>query len=601
MTCKGPDEEAKSRDGETACEVQEHAWSCPAPEGRHDLRIEATGYIPRYFWDVAIQGGLEHDLGALSLITGSSIVGRVLSGRGEPIGGAQVTAKPDLADVPLRPDEGRLTRFNRSKTTNEHGFFQLEGLREGAYVLKASHDGGTSAHFSVTVGQDQETSLGSPLVLIAPIDFEVAVAPAVDQHDQPWSLELTATKAPARRSGRSDEAGTWTAANLEPAEYFLFVRDSRGGRVHSERLQIKEHAPRREIRLEMLQVHGRVYLGDEPLEARLYFGGKSGGTSLRIDSDEEGAFSGSLPRDGLWDIDVVARKPEVFRRLTEVPVERGSSGEAELKIELPGTSLEGSVINEAGTQIRNAAVLIKPVGSPEKVSNTRSNGEGHFSVAGFEPGSYQIEARLMGESLASDTIEILLDEETSTSVTLILRDGRELRGILLGPSGEAVVGAPIFARPMFTDQRGVILLPQARSGADGSFSLRLAPGTPAADITVLAPGFLFKRERRQISEDEELVIVLESEGGGRLVILESENEPSFILHDGVVTLDLGTLKRWALLNGQSTDASPLTIPRMPSGLYALCSEFPNEATCTEAHLSPFGEVRLSHERENEEE
>lgn len=57
-----------------------------------------------------------------------------------------------------------------------------------------------------------------------------------------------------------------------------------------------------------MEILGRVTLGDDPLAATLWFGGRSGVRRIRFDSDEKGRFDGWLPEEGTWPVDLVSEE-----------------------------------------------------------------------------------------------------------------------------------------------------------------------------------------------------------------------------------------------------------------------------------------------------
>ncbi len=98
------------------------------------------------------------------------------------------------------------------------------------------------------------------------------------------------------------------------------------------------------------------------------FGGASGTTSVLMFADDEGLFQGSLPRSGSWQVDVKSRGFGVHRRLRAVEVEPAAgSSRAWVEIELPGTRLEGEVVDAQGRGIDRATVMAVPV--PKKAGD----------------------------------------------------------------------------------------------------------------------------------------------------------------------------------------------------------------------------------------
>lgn len=200
-------------------------------------------------------------------------------------------------------------------------------------------------------------------------------------------------------------------------------------------------------------------------------------------------------------------------------------------------------------------------------------------------------------------VEVVLSEEVPLQlVRLVLSRPTILRGRLLFAGG-AVPGATVIARPQ-TRTSGVYL-PSAQSGADGRFELSMPEGTTLAELTVMAPGFLFYRQMVAVGGEGAVPIQLEQAGGGTLLIrpaLETEGGRGYshvVRADGM-RLDFGALSRWSMINQAPSAGETIEIPQMPSGAYTVCWPLAlekrlagEEQDCEQGYLSPDSRLEMA--------
>jgi len=63
---------------ELHCRIDEGIWSCLAPAGVFDIRLEAAGYAPHYEWGVSLKSAESADFGKTALLRTASVFGRVV-------------------------------------------------------------------------------------------------------------------------------------------------------------------------------------------------------------------------------------------------------------------------------------------------------------------------------------------------------------------------------------------------------------------------------------------------------------------------------------------------------------------------------------------
>ncbi|MEM7355779.1 MAG: carboxypeptidase-like regulatory domain-containing protein [Acidobacteriota bacterium] len=590
---------------------------CELPAGDFDLRVGAKGFISHYFWQRQLPPRASVDLGVLQLVPGSSISGWLETEDDSPLQeGTRIVAIPRASQAELTDEQTRRRSLGVETVVSERGFFHLRGLPPGAYHLEVQHEGFVPLRSPpAVVDEVTETELVEPLVLSRPAALWVSVEPTVDPVGEPWSLMLVSPPVTEPADyGRSDPQGAWTAAGLRPGAYLLSVSDSRGSRVTSEEVTVAGLLTEHWVNVEYVEVEGLVTLGKEPLAAELIFGGESGMTSVRMQADEEGRFDGMLPRAGVWPVDVKSRKAGVFRRLQGVEVEpSASSSRARVDIELPGTRLEGEVVDPQWQGLPQVNVVAIPAprkpGEPkERPSYTRTGEGGLFSFEGFAPAAYRLQAvRVVGqgEREVSESVEVTLTEEDPLQlVRLVLGRQTIFNGRVLSASG-GVPGATIIVRPLGREHD--IYIPSAHSGPDGSFAVSLPEDTRQVEVTVMAAGFLFYRQTLGVPEEGEASIGLEQEGGGTLVIRprppNQREHPQGYAHivrgDGTV-LDFGALARWSMINQAPPAGETIEIPRLPSGSYTVCWPISmaqrlegQKQECDEGHLPAHGRLEIT--------
>ena len=453
----------------------------------------------------------------------------------------------------------------------------------------------------VVVEADSEIEIEN-LVLLRPLDLELRISPATDMAGESWKLMLlNLTARESAGTGATDPEGRWTLPGLSPGKYLLFVANSLGKRMAEEAIDLAPGQTSFEIELRIVWVDGEVSLGDEPLAAKVTFGGVSGGTSIPMASDEQGRFSGWVPREGSWDVDVTCDDPPVFRRFRDVEVKTNeATGIAHVELRLPDTLLEGEVVDDQGRPMPGAAVVIVPIPAVENVSYSHTDGDGRFAVRGYVPGLYRLEARVQGPAgtLVSGTVEIELAANAPTaSAQLVVRQMQQLRGRVVSEAG-GVAGAAILLSELETQGLPGMVLPRAETGIDGTFTVEVPAQVRAATLTVLAAGFVLHRQPLVIEPGIELPIALQRQGGTLVFRLpESPGEQPrlprlWVVHDGGSPIDIGLLHRWAGINGLFPSASEIVVPFMPPGSYTVCwrptpkDEAPADEVCEHGSLAP---------------
>ncbi len=349
------------------CPIDEKGeWSCQLPAATFDLVISAAGLIPHYRWNVEMPPGKTLQLGTFNLKPGASVAGWVVveDGALEPVGCIARLA-PLAASSPR--DSIGLAQTVTERKVEKDGFFQFTGVAPGIYRLEILQPGFAPAQVSpVKVWPRAESFVKEPVRLQRPLRLDVSLSPPLDWLGKPWRLEvLRSSESPGQLAhqvfgGSVGEDGQVSVSGQAPGTFHFTVLDSLGNRVHSERdVVIAGTADaQRTLQVDVVTVRGKVTLGREPLAATLWFGGRSGAESVKMESDETGRFHGILPQRKVWTVAVEAQEPKLDTR-ARVEVKPGRTGWADITIALPDTRVFGRVVDETGQRFSE-------VGEPER-------------------------------------------------------------------------------------------------------------------------------------------------------------------------------------------------------------------------------------------
>ena len=608
---------AQPPEAEIVCPATEKGQiECLTPAGRWDLRAKAEGFVPLYFWNLALEPRGATALGGLHLRKGASVLGRVATDAGP--------ADPAHAEVELRPvvyggTDGahgpQLRQLVFSSQVNAWGYFNFAGIPAGSYTLEARQPDFQPARVTpLAVREGEDLEIGEALVLHPARHLVISVDPPRDPRRKPWRLLLLAAEEGSvinAAEGATDRSGRWRSPPLPTGIYVVQVLDAGGNEFFWREVTLAEPSQKLVIELPLVEVVGTVRLGEEPLASRLFFGGKRGrgGIKIEAESDAEGQFSIVLPRGGTWTVDVEADDPPVNAAGLEVEVRR----RRDVEIEIPDTAIRGTVVDDDGRPVSGAWVHLARF-EPGLSSAVRTTArDGSFAIQGQLPGRCFVWARartVAGE--VSDTAEVLVVEGSETPpLHLVVEARRVLRGRVTSAGGAAVAGAQVFADTF--PAAGSPTLPgsdQTAADLDGAFELKLPQKTSGARLVVMAPGYPFAVWRVRLGEETRVVTLRLGETQGALHLPRTDSNfvtPLFplVLLDGE-PVGGALLRSWALAgNGGSASGDLATVTAMPSGSYRYCelepqeallvlwgAAAPKESACAEGYLAPGGELTL---------
>ena len=560
--------------GALDCPVDEKgAWTCSLPAATFDLVVSAEGFIPHYRWAVEIPAGKTRPLGTLELERGASVAGwaAVEGGAIEP-GQCMVRLAPLTsggADPKAALDVERSTV---QKSVGKDGFFQIAGLAAGMYALEVRQPGHSTARVApVRVLPQAETFLEEPLVLKRLVELSFEISPALDWLGRPWRAQVTRLETgtgnlnPIVFDGPAAEDGLLAVPGQSPGRFGISILDSLGNRLANQEMTIADpgSTPER-IEVSLFTLEGTVRLGQEPLQARLQFGGRSGAVRIQMESDEEGRFHGVLPHEGDWRVDVEAAEPRL-RTAARVDIRADRSGKATVAIELPDTRVFGTVMDEQGKQVPGADVIVLS----ERVElSEQADPVGAFEVRGLPEGPAWLAAG-QGTRSSGRTFVSLAEGRAVGPVQLRIEPMKRLQGTVVSPLGPVADARVDVIASMPAEGGG-----SARTDSGGSFQVEIPEKTQRVVAVVSAPGFALRAFDAAAGAPLTLAV---SEEGGEIEIRLLGDDGEFLRQDLRVALYQNGLPipgfvygQWAHEQGQPRSSQSLRIPNVAPGEYRIC-------------------------------
>ena len=586
--------------------------ACPfARDETVDLRVRLGLFLPLLRSEVTVT--TDTDLGLIEPVRGAVVTGSLASN--------------DRSSHRFGMRQRDAYRaFGWSAWTDAAGVLAFEGLSPGAYELRLVGSDGDSWPVRIESLNDRidlgqlESAAGNLLT----VSF---LAPSVLEIGNLRPIVFAATLGPdgeVENRGRMfafDEQGTdgsFVWRGLPVGDYELNVEDNRGNRWHEEVIRFLGQ-DRYYVELDAVPLAGRIERGGEPLEnVMVWFGGMWGSERVSFRSREEGRFSGLLPHEGFWPVEVTpapACDPceggwdsdgwDGFddREVNDAggfEIEADSDGVARVQIELPASVVSGRVVRrniETGVlePIENAYVwlhaLEEVAGEPLDYLLPRSwrrktNASGTFEITGLPEWEYSISAETWVDDRELKSRELQLQvasDDRIEDLELLLDDLRPV-SIVVRSGGVPVSGAQTFVLfPAGT--------PNVESGeyTDGSgvASLWLPMGAEVIDVVVRAEGLGMIGWRFEVRDEAPLEIEMSPDRGALRVPLSWD---SWLVTPGGVSVRVGRTLAAVNDRGQiRTDGDEFVVRDLAPGTYSYCTE---DGACSTVDIVPWAESRV---------
>ena len=554
-------------------------WACDVPATLVDLTFRAEGFVPQNRWAVRLERDKTLPLGRIALKKGASVSGWAQVEEGDLDPGR---AKARL--IPLQAPGADLSLAERLRSSalevsvDQRGFFQFAGVAPGSYGVEVTQPGLAPARVSpIEVWPGSETALTQPLTLTRPLQIELSLSPEKDWLGKPWQVELLRVSdlggsAGSVYDGAAQADGRLVLEGQTPGTFRLLVSDSLGNPLYSDfDFLVRDAADaQRAIEIDLVTLQGEVLLGEEPLSATLYFGGRHAALGSRMESDQEGEFHGVLPRDGTWLVEVESMDPALSTH-SRVQVRGRGDGTARVTIRLPDTRIFGKVADDAGRPVQ--ASVIADSGHGDVEVGTRQDGS--FEIRGLPVGPARLfaEARSPeGRLLSDSTLAVLGDGQQVGPIELRLRKTRTFQGMVQSARGP-VPGAVLEVLPLRPALPGGV---SARTDLQGSFEARVPEPTEAVLAIVSPPGNGLKAFEVPL-DGKPAVLEVSPERGTLEISAENSEEEARTLGLQMIVVQNGLhlpwnlLLHWAQGHGERLRISEgLRIPSLAPGEYRAC-------------------------------
>lgn len=570
--------------GEVHCPVAGSRFECAMPAGTFNVRLRPKQFVAHFRSELTLIAGDTRDLGVLEFREGQSITGHVVlpAKSGASFKDVRVTATPSGGEDTIRA---------ATVAPEKNGFFHLDGLVPGEYVVRAALGRElVAAPVDVLVRQGSEAELRQPLRLEQPHRIQLALTPAVGFDGKPWHVRLSALAGAQRLEplGQSNAsvAGLWESRSLQPGRYEVVVGTLAGDDWFRDEIELGTADVQRPIELRRAQYSGTLSLGDHPLQARLSFSGSAG--TVNTQSSEDGSFGITLPpvKDALH-VSVESERPWVRRRVT-MPIPK--DGEP-LVISLPDSVLMGTVVDGADHPVADAIVSMTRDDMADGLPQIISGADGSFEIHGVTAGRY----RLIASGFLTESEPALLDiteGEIPDPIRLVIRNMSMLHGRVLSALGPVAAGT---IHAVATDVPQIITETRPID-PNGQFASALPPGARGYEMAVAVPGFAFVVTGGALTERP--VVVHVDQRGGSLTVRADDDAIPYIAHNG------GTIAAGAIAHywPAQRNSGEYLLPMMDPGSYDAClvdddalfrrTAGQSGGRCVHGFLPPFGALTL---------
>jgi hypothetical protein len=267
---------------------------------------------------------------------------------------------------------------------------------------------------------------------------------------------------------------------------------------------------------------GRVLRGDRPVPgAMLMFFAGDGTVGTATDmktanAESDGRFQIGLDKPGLYTVVVQGMEHMMSRASVRLQVPDQPQVAQDVVISAGG--IAGVVTGSDNSPVVNAVVRATPEPAPQQPriggSGSQTKPDGSYAIEGLDSGTYKVRAMAPGKKPAEATATVGEDGATAR-VDLRLEPGRSLRGRVVDPRGNGLLGATVMAAPAGSSSFDMNMM--GTTDVNGSFEL-IAPSDGPLDVTALPGGYAPVRASNVVApEDPDAPgIMLSASSGGRI-------------------------------------------------------------------------------------
>ncbi|MFW5875356.1 MAG: carboxypeptidase regulatory-like domain-containing protein [Myxococcota bacterium] len=347
----------------------------------------------------------------ITLPEGSTIDGRVVDARGQPVGRTPVQLRMEREPDP------------RLAVSDSDGTFAFTGVR-GTLVLAALPEGQPVGRTRIDTGGGERLEVELQL----PERSDALAGRTVDEHGYPVpgaqvTVRALQVGAPVERTVLSEGDGTFEVTGLPGPPYRVLARhfDYAETRLDS----VDDAEVDDPLRIELrpgARVFGRVHDGFEaaPLEGAEVALRRGARTVEETHSNSSGSFEIHLVPEGNYELivdhpDFSSRSVSTVVRASGRGLEPVDVGTIELSA---GGRITGRVTDRHGDPVGGAEVALgRP---PDWSAGVRADGEGNFVLDGVAPGTAHVEARHPAAGRAGSARPVVVRVK-STTENVILR------------------------------------------------------------------------------------------------------------------------------------------------------------------------------------
>jgi hypothetical protein len=486
--------------------------------GEYRVAARAGQYLPASSRVLKVEPEGEAEWVIVRMAKTGSVEGIVVTEAEAPIEGARVEYRGPVLD--FLADTGGM---NLAASTGSDGWFYLERIPSGRFVLSANHSDYAPKETEVLEVSAGRTLSGVRIVLeeSGRVEGHVFHADGSAAAGEVILLQRHDTGADPNLWAKTDENGFYFRGQLPPGGHYVQIKTgNRGGHPQGSRY-IELEAGETEVvdfGLNGVRVYGHVTRGGTPAPGMLVLFAQPWTQSFFCaTTDQDGFYEFKFLHSGSFGYKV--QHPSTWRSYGQgmVSVPSGVQ-EYELPIELAAGSISGIVV-EPGRRwlIPGALVTVRPMNvevdltswvTPDEFCRTESDGS--FSVSGLDLGEYSVTATAEGFGQVTNTVT-LTPEACELHLVLEMKN----RGSLSVEVLDAQTMTPLRGRLLLTDLHGSSVVRSESFREDparrGTYTIDVAPG----GYLLYASGdeYIGEVRRVDIEEGEESRVTVALERG----------------------------------------------------------------------------------------